>query len=250
MFRIDYNVNKPNGLKIQIFCGYKPLIPEKFEGRIRVDEATGRVTLKNVTKSDGGLYAPELTNGNGRKEAQHAIRYVFHDKVWIRALSRNYTDGNISLTVACAGDPDTISWMDGGDLTAGYWLSDDNRTLTIPQDATGGVTVHVSNLVSAERRHITLINDSSGKHDAPIMYWNVSRVIWSDGGDQPGNQTLILLRNFTDLYVMTRSASNDPEVDQSSNHEIVVIIPVVVAVVILLVVLGGTLFFFLWRKKK
>lgn len=189
-----------------------------------MDEATGCVTLYNVTRSDGGLYAPELTNGNGRKETQRPIRYVFLDKVWIRALSRNDTDGNISLTVACAGDPDTITWMDGGDLTAGYWLSDNNRTLTIPQDVTGGVTVHVSNLVSAERRHITLINDAHGKlrYLDPIMYQN--------------NQTLILPRNITHVYVLTRSANKDPAVDQSADDKTVVITLVVVVVVILLLV--------------
>lgn len=194
-----------------------------------MDEATGCVTLRNITKSDGGLYTLEHKNSNGRKELHRQISYVLHDKVWIRALSRNDTDGNISLTVACAGDPDTITWrMDGGDLPAGYWLSDDNRTLTIPHDATGGVTVHVSNLVSAERMNITLINDVNRKNGpfGPIMYQNITRVIWADSGGQAANQTLILLKGVTNINVVTWLTNDEGTGVHPSRDFIFILLPI------------------------
>lgn len=93
-----------------------------------------------------------------------------------------------------------------------------------------GVTVHVSNLVSAEWKNITLIKDAHGKlrYLDPIMYQN--------------NQTLILPRNITHVYVLTRSANNDPAVDQSADDKTVVIIPVVVAFVILLLAVAAIIY--------
>ncbi|XP_040267718.1 pregnancy-specific beta-1-glycoprotein 9-like isoform X1 [Bufo bufo] len=193
---------------IHIPCNYSYLIPDKYEGRVSVKESTGRVTISNITKRDGGIYTLEYRNGDGLRELYRQIRYEVHDLVWIKELSRNDTGTTISFTVVCDGEPDAVNWtMDGEDLGDGSWLSHDNRTLAVPNNITATFTVHVSNLVSADSKNITLINDLNGKSNplGVVMYPNITKVIWAEGGGRPSNQTLVLSRNVTNLYVLTPS---------------------------------------------
>ncbi|XP_075700985.1 uncharacterized protein LOC142665240 isoform X2 [Rhinoderma darwinii] len=208
---------KPNNLykiyhgivTIYIPCHATYQIPDKFEGRISVKETTGCITLSNVTEKDGGLYTLEHKNGNGKKETYREIMYILHEQVWIHELFRNVTNRTISLTVVCPGEPDTIIWRwGGGDLPDWNWLSGDNRSITVPDDVTGMITVHVSNRVSTDSKNITLIKDLNGKsgHLGRTMFRNMTRVIWGPGGGRPGNQTLSLPRNITSIFLMNFSA--------------------------------------------
>ncbi|KAG9480825.1 hypothetical protein GDO78_010212 [Eleutherodactylus coqui] len=229
-----YKIDHDSGVTIHIPCDSEPQIPAKYEGRLSIDKATGCVTLRNTTKSDGGLYTLEHKNGHGDKESHRQIRYRFHDKVWISELSRNDTDGRVSLTVGCAGEPKAIIWMqDGEHLPDGDWLSADNRTLTIPYNVTGKFTVIASNLVSADSKNITPIQGLGDRYVGHIMYPNMTGVKWGEGGDEGSNQTLLLPRNATDLYVMI--PSEKPAVPASRDRGLLLLLLLAPLAVALLV---------------
>ncbi|XP_066428681.1 uncharacterized protein [Eleutherodactylus coqui] len=235
-----YKIHHDSGVTIHIPCDSNPQVPAKYEGRLSIDKTTGCVTLRNTTKSDGGLYTLEHKNGHGDKESHRQITYRIHDKVWISELSRNDTDGRISLTVSCAGEPEAIIWMqDGGHLPDGDWLSADNRTLTIPYNVTGTVTVIASNLVSADSKNITPIQGLGDRYVGHIMYPNMTGVKWGEGGDEGSNQTLLLPRSATDLYVMI--PSEKPAVPASRDRRLLLLAPLAVALL-------GILIFILMRR--
>ncbi|XP_056401350.1 uncharacterized protein LOC130295087 isoform X2 [Hyla sarda] len=224
---------------IYSFCEYTQQIPDTFEGRIKVNESLGCVTLVNVTKSDDGYYKLERTSANGKKELLLEAEVRILDEAWINELYRNNTEETISLTVGCAGEAYSINWtMDGGGLSDRHLLSDDNRTLTIPYNVTGMITVHVSNLASADNKYIALIKDLNEitNNSGPIMYWNINRVIWREGGGQADNHILILSRNVTNISVITLSESTgDDQFDSGWWGLLIIVISVILLVVAVLV---------------
>ncbi|KAM3919050.1 uncharacterized protein RB166_013802 [Leptodactylus fuscus] len=206
-----YKIYHDSKVTIFIRCSSSHQIPDKYVGRISINESAGYVTIHNVAKSDGGLYTLIHKNGGGGTETQRLIRYVIHDKVWISWLSRNDTNDAISFTVGCAGDPERIVWtMDGEDLPDGHWLSDGNQTLTVLYNVTGNYTVNASNLVSVESKNITVIEDCNGEqgHLSPKMYQTITKVIWSEDGGRPDDHTLVVPRNVTILYIVRLSETS------------------------------------------
>ncbi|XP_073510024.1 uncharacterized protein [Phyllobates terribilis] len=195
-------------------CNSSPQIPDRCEGRIITDKTTGTITLCNVIRSDAGYYRLERTNGNGIKEKLPGVEIQVLDPIWIHELFHNNTDGTISLTLCHAEDPGEIIWkIDGRDLLDQRWLSSDDRTLTIPYNYTGAITV--SNQVSADNKSITLIRDRNGEsgHLDHIMDLNIAREIWGDGEGEPSVGTLILPRNISTIYVLLTTS------DEASEHQ-------------------------------
>ncbi|CAJ0951516.1 unnamed protein product [Ranitomeya imitator] len=192
VFKLQYG-----GATAYIPCDSSPQIPHRWEDRISIDKTTGSITLHNVTRSDAGNYTLVRTNGNGEKGK------LAGDSIWIHELFHNYTDGTISLSRCHAEDSGVIIWtIDGRDLLDQRWLSPDNRTLIIPYNHTGVITV--SNPVSADNKSITVIKDLNGEpgHLGHVMGLNVIRLIWGDGGDEPTIGALLLPRNISTIYIL------------------------------------------------
>ncbi|XP_077118398.1 uncharacterized protein LOC143774562 [Ranitomeya variabilis] len=198
VFKLQYD-----GVTAHIPCNSSPQIPHRWEGRISIDKTTGTITLPNVTRSDAGYYTLVRTNGNGKNEKLPGAEVQILDPIWIHELFHNSTDGTISLSRCHAEDPGEISWtIDGRDLLDQRWLSPDNRTLTIPYNDTGVITV--SNLVSADNKSITVIRDLNGEsgHLGHILGLNIIRVIWGHCGDEPNMGALSLPRNISTIYIL------------------------------------------------
>ncbi|XP_073507010.1 uncharacterized protein [Phyllobates terribilis] len=226
-------------------CNSSPQIPDRFEGRIIINKTTGTITLCNVIRSDAGYYRLERTNGNGKKENLPGVEIRILDPVLILELYRNDTERTISFTVRCVEVPGAFNWtVDGRDMPNQRWQSTDNRTLTIPYNYTGVITV--SNLVNGESISITLIRDLNGKHDHcdHIMHLNITKEIWGECEGHTGDETLILPRNITNKCVLIPSDKTDEPHSRgyrSHDHFGLISIPVVILFSIILLAV-------LWKK--
>ncbi|XP_077116910.1 uncharacterized protein LOC143773316 [Ranitomeya variabilis] len=235
VFKLHYG-----GATAYIPCNSSPQIPDMWEGRISINKTTGSITLPNVTRSDEGNYTLERTNRNGKKEKLQRVEVRVLDPVWIVGLYHNETERTISFTVFPVEDPGAFNWtVDGRHLLDRRWLSPDNRTLTIPYNYTQAVTVSVSNLVSSDRKSITLIRDLNGTHGHcdQIMRLNAAKVIWGESEGRTGNGTPILPRNITNICVLIPSDKmDDPHSGgyRSRNHFCLIFIPVVIVLSIIL----------------
>ncbi|XP_069622956.1 uncharacterized protein [Ranitomeya imitator] len=181
----------------------------------------------------------------GKKENLPAVRVRVLDSIWIHELFHNYTDGTISLSRCHAEDSGVIIWtIDGRDLLDQRWLSPDNRTLIIPYNHTGVITV--SNPVSADNKSITVIKDLNGEpgHLGHVMGLNVIRLIWGDGGDEPTIGALLLPRNISTIYILLTPSEETHEPHWRSWKRVAC---VVVPLVLILMFFG---FYVIYQRKK
>ncbi|MGH0187289.1 UNVERIFIED_CONTAM: hypothetical protein FKN15_024289 [Acipenser sinensis] len=131
------------GLFIVTWNGVSETVNPPYQGRVELNNNTGTLTLKNVTRSDSGDYLyqavsiatghPVQYNGN--------IALNVYQPVSQPTVRSNVTDpvefnDTVSLTCTASGSAVSYRWFNGSSVVSDserIRLSDDNKTLTIPR---------------------------------------------------------------------------------------------------------------------
>ncbi|XP_063804522.1 uncharacterized protein LOC134981201 [Pseudophryne corroboree] len=155
-----------------------PEIYGKYKERTVVDKTHGCVIIKNLQYSDAGDYALWFTDKEWNKRCVELVRCNLIAPVTITDIT--YSSGdlveNATLSVLYTGDPPVfVFWTkEGEDLPLGHWLSDHNKTLSMPKHATGLYRVTVSNIVSTDNMTYTI--PARGRHEH-FQWWIIPAVV-------------------------------------------------------------------------
>ncbi|XP_077320414.1 vascular endothelial growth factor receptor 2-like [Lithobates pipiens] len=165
-------IKEPEEHLVYVSCN--TWMQQRFRKGIDVNSSTGCCKIKNVQKSDSGVYDLLAT-----KESGHRVN-VLHKECRVIDRIRNVTitpetlGENISLSVHYEGDsPTHIIWSKNGELwPEGHFLSDDNSTLTLPGSAAGIYTATVMNPVSNMSVEYTIqyTEKATNHQDLPTIY--------------------------------------------------------------------------------